>query len=79
MQISGNGTVRGTPTQSRARAICKTVLYRILMVAVTVVVAYAVTADATAALNIGIAANLVKTVTYYAYERAWDRIDWGLG
>jgi uncharacterized membrane protein len=56
----------------------KTVLYRLLMLVVTVIVALAVTGDPEAALNIGVAANLVKTVTYYGYERLWDRIEWGL-
>lgn len=64
--------------QGRSRALVKTLLYRVLMICVTVSVAFAVTGDAVAALNIGIVANLVKTVTYYVYERAWDRIDWGL-
>jgi uncharacterized membrane protein len=56
----------------------KTVLYRLLMLVVTVTVALAVTGDPVASLNIGVAANLVKTVTYYGYERLWDRIEWGL-
>ena len=64
--------------QVRSRALVKTVLYRLLMLVVTVIVALAVTGDPEAALNIGVAANLVKTVTYYGYERLWDRIEWGL-
>jgi uncharacterized membrane protein len=64
--------------QNRSRAIVKTVLYRILMVVITVVVAFVVTEDVAAALNIGIIANVVKTGTYYGYERIWDRITWGL-
>ncbi|MFC7027534.1 DUF2061 domain-containing protein [Halomicroarcula sp. GCM10025324] len=64
--------------QLRSRALVKTLLYRLLMLVVTVTVALAVTGDPVAALNIGLAANLVKTVTYYGYERLWDRIEWGL-
>jgi len=64
--------------QGRRRALVKTLLYRTLMVAITIGVAFLVTDDAAAALNIGIAANVVKTGTYYGYERVWDRIDWGL-
>jgi len=48
------------------------------MVCITVAVAFAVTDDVAAALNIGLAANVVKTATYYGYERLWDRVDWGL-
>lgn len=64
--------------QARRRALVKTAGYRVLMVVVTVVVAFGVTGDTTAALNIGIVANVVKTGTYYGYERLWDRITWGL-
>ena len=64
--------------QHRRRALVKTLCYRLLMVAITVLVAWAVVGDATDALNIGIAANVVKTGTYYTYERVWDRISWGV-
>jgi len=70
--------VRPEAVQGRRRAIAKTALYRMLMVCITVGVAFAVTDDPAAALNIGVAANVVKTGTYYGYERLWDRIDWGL-
>jgi uncharacterized membrane protein len=68
-----------SPVQRRSRAVVKTLGYRLLMVVVTVVVAWAVVGDLSDAASIGIAANLVKTGTYYAYERVWDRITWGLG
>jgi len=45
---------------------------------VTVVVAWIFVGDVADAVNIGIAANVIKTVTYYGYERLWDRITWGL-
>jgi uncharacterized membrane protein len=67
-----------SPFQNRRRALVKTLAYRVLMVLVTVAVALVVTEDVTQALNIGIAANVVKTGTYYFYERAWDRVNWGL-
>lgn len=66
------------PRQARTRAVMKTLCYRLLMVAVTVVVAWAVVGDVSDAVSVGIVANLVKTGTYYAYERLWDRIAWGL-
>jgi uncharacterized membrane protein len=67
-----------SPYQPRKRAIVKTLGYRFLMVVVTVTVAYAVVGNSTEALSIGVAANVVKTGTYYAYERFWDRVEWGL-
>lgn len=70
--------VRHRALQARSRAIVKTLLYRLVMVVITVVVAFVVTGDTVAALNIGIVSNAIKTVTYYTYERAWDRVSWGL-
>lgn len=64
--------------QARRRAIVKTLCYRLVMVLVTVVVAWAVVGDVGDALNIGLVANVVKTGTYYLYERTWDRISWGV-
>ena len=71
-------SVRARPRQPRSRALVKTLGYRLLMVVVTVVVAWAVVGDLGEAASIGLVANLVKTGTYYAYERAWDRVAWGL-
>ncbi|MEF8827456.1 MAG: DUF2061 domain-containing protein [Halovenus sp.] len=66
------------PVQARSRALAKTLLYRAVMVLITVLVALVVTGNVGEALNIGLAANVVKTGTYYAYERLWDRVSWGL-
>jgi len=70
--------VSGSAHQQRKRAVVKTLCYRLLMILVTVVVAWIFVGDVADAVNIGIAANVIKTVTYYGYERLWDRITWGL-
>lgn len=67
-----------SPIQSRRRALVKTLGYRSLMIVITIVVAFVFTGDTAASVNIGIVANVVKTGTYYAYERAWDRTTWGI-
>jgi len=64
--------------QNRSRAIVKTVLYRAVMVLITIVVALVVTGQLEEALSIGLVTNLVKTGTYYGYERLWDRVAWGV-
>jgi len=66
------------PFQARKRAVIKTLGYRLLMIAITIVVAWAVIGDVRAAIDIGLVANVVKTGTYYGYERLWDRISWGV-
>lgn len=64
--------------QARKRAIAKTLCYRLVMVTITVVVAWAVVGDVGDALNIGVVTNAVKTATYYGYERLWDHVTWGV-
>lgn len=73
-----DGLVSDRPHQAVPRAVVKTALYRLLMICISVVVAYAVVGDVSAALSIGLATNVVKTGTYYGYERLWDRIAWGV-
>jgi len=63
---------------ARKRALAKTLCYRALMVAITVLVAWIVVGDVSDAVNIGLVANVVKTVTYYGYERLWDHVTWGI-
>ena len=66
------------PHEARFRAITKTLLYRTLMVVITIVVAWAVTGNTADAVNIGLVTNAIKTGTYYGYERLWNRISWGV-
>jgi uncharacterized membrane protein len=62
-----------------SRALVKTLMYRTLMVVITISVAFFFTGDTGDALSIGFVSNLIKTGTYYGYERLWDRISWGVG
>lgn len=66
------------PLQARRRAVVKTALYRVVMVLVSIAVAYLVVGDVSDALSIGLLTNVVKTMTYYSYERLWDRVAWGV-
>lgn len=50
-----------SPVEARSRALVKTLLYRLLMIAITVTVAFGVTGDTGAALQIGFVTNLFKT------------------
>ncbi|OYR41238.1 hypothetical protein DJ82_05545 [Halorubrum sp. Ib24] len=62
----------------RRRAVAKTHCYRAFMVMITVTVAWAVVGDVGDAVNIGLVTNALKTATYYAYERLWDHVAWGV-
>lgn len=48
------------------------------MLLITVIVAWLIIGDVSDALNIGLITNVVKTGTYYLYERTWDHITWGV-
>jgi len=48
------------------------------MVAITVGIAWIIVGDVGDALNIGLVANVLKTATYYGYERLWDHVAWGV-
>lgn len=63
--------------EGHRRTVVKTALYRVLMLLVTVGVALAVTGRVEQALSIGVVTNVIKTGTYYAYERGWAHVTWG--
>lgn len=70
--------VTRSPHQRMSRALLKTLLYRTVMVIITIVVAFAFTGNTGEALSIGVVSNVIKTATYYGYERLWDRVSWGM-
>ncbi|WP_079988845.1 DUF2061 domain-containing protein [Halosegnis longus] len=67
-----------SPHQRMSRALIKTLLYRTLMVVITISVAFFFTGNTGDALSIGLVSNVIKTGTYYGYERLWDRVSWGV-
>lgn len=78
LREAGQGVFTRAPHQRMSRALAKTLGYRVLMIVITVAVAFWFTGNTGEALSIGLVANVVKTGTYYGYERLWDRISWGL-
>ena len=64
-------------TGSDGRTVVKTLLYRVFMFLITALVALLVTGSLADAINIGIATNVIKTLAYAGYERAWARVTWG--
>lgn len=59
------------------RTLVKTLAYRVVMFVITAVVVLTVTGSVSDAVNIGVATNVLKTLTYFGYERTWSRIHWG--
>lgn len=46
------------------------------MMLITIIVAWLIVGNINDAVNIGVIANVLKTFTYYTYERAWDHVSW---
>lgn len=65
------------PREGWHRTLVKTLTYRVFMFLITALVALTVTGSLADAVNIGVATNVLKTLTYFGYERAWSRIYWG--
>jgi uncharacterized membrane protein len=64
-------------SEDHSRSLMKTATYRTFIVAMDFAIAYAITGNIGISLGFTTATNAVKTVGYYAHERAWDGIHWG--
>lgn len=60
-----------------SRSIVKTISYRVYSTTITATVAWVVTGKIETAVAIGMADIVVKVVTYYIFERAWERVSFG--
>lgn len=70
--------ISSSALQAQKRTITKTICYRLFMLLITVTVAWIIVGNIGDALNIGLVTNVLKTGTYYLYERIWDHITWGI-
>lgn len=66
-------------TDSPTRSFAKTLSWRGLAVAATVGVVWLATGRPGLAAGVGLLEFAVKLVAYYAHERVWARIGFGLG
>jgi uncharacterized membrane protein len=64
-------------TEDHSRSLMKTVTYRTFIVAMDFTIAYAITGNIAVSAGFTTVTNAIKTVGYYAHERAWDGIHWG--
>jgi uncharacterized membrane protein len=64
---------------SRTRSLAKTLVYRVVAIALLAVVGYLYTGNAGEATTISILFNLAGALAYYVIERLWESIEWGRG
>ncbi len=62
----------------RKRHLAKALTYRVLGSAGTAAIAYVATGDAKIGASVGVIDSIVKIGFYYAHERVWYRIRWGV-
>jgi len=61
----------------RRRSIIKTLTWRAIATAVTIMGIYYITSDILVSSSVGLAINLIKGMLYYIHERGWEKIEWG--
>jgi len=60
------------------RSVLKAVTYRVLIMCLDFGTIYLFTGALRVALGFMIASNVYTTVAYFAHERLWSRIRWGI-
>ncbi len=60
------------------RSLMKAATYRILIMILDFATIYALTGTVRVAIGFMIASNIYTTVAYWAHERVWARIAWGI-
>lgn len=63
--------------ETNKRSLAKAISYRVVGSIFTFLIAWALTGDAIISSAVGVADLIVKTLLFYAHERAWNLIKWG--
>lgn len=64
--------------QTIQRSILKSVLYRIVAALMTLATIFILTKNLSLSIGATLIDNIFKTVAYFAYERVWLKIKWGV-
>jgi uncharacterized membrane protein len=60
-----------------SRTFVKAVVWKIIASALTAGIAYYFTGEFQESANVGITTFFLGLITYYIYERIWNKIHWG--
>lgn len=63
--------------ESHKRTLVKTITFRILASATTMLIVFLFTGKWLLSAGIGVVDFVFKLVIYYAHERVWEHVDWG--
>jgi uncharacterized membrane protein len=64
--------------ETRIRSAIKAVSYRMVIVILDFSVIYLMTGKVAVALGFMVISNIYTTAAYFAHERIWDKVSWGL-
>ena len=62
---------------SKGRTLAKTIVYRVVAIALLAALTYYLTGNAGEATTITILFNVAGTGAYYGLERLWEYVEWG--
>ena len=63
--------------ETRKRSLVKSIIWRIICIAVSIITAYFLTRKVDLSVAIGTTYNAITMVLYYFHERLWNRLEWG--
>ena len=64
--------------ETRKRSIIKSITFRMLATFITMLLVWIFTKDLTLSGSIAILEVILKLIAYYAHERVWISISWGM-
>ena len=70
--------IPGTGHANRKRSLLKTLTWRTIGTMDTILIAFVIFGDVSAAAAVGFTELFTKMFLYYFHERAWSWSDWGL-
>tara|TARA_B100001013_G_scaffold315263_1_gene222148 strand:- start:265 stop:558 length:294 start_codon:yes stop_codon:yes gene_type:complete len=77
ISVDVSDNVNTIPTETYKRSIVKAVVWRVICIIQTIIVAYCLFDDIEIATKMGIVDNAIKFVIHYIYERLFSKISWG--
>ncbi len=67
----------GSTSETRARSITKTVMWRVIATVITLGTAYLFTGKISESLEIALVGAVISMTAYYFHERIWNKVRWG--
>jgi len=63
--------------ETRKRSILKSITWRVICIAVSILISFALTGQWDIAIAIGTVYNVITMILYYFHERIWNVVKWG--